>query len=105
MAFQRPLANNLDSDETRLASIASRWIPATQPHYGRRMADGYIKKTNPAVFNRGDFVDVTAAIEIASLGRSARERKTNVHFTFTRIVRLLTAEDLDEVFPIYFVLI
>ncbi|EIM87298.1 uncharacterized protein STEHIDRAFT_110545 [Stereum hirsutum FP-91666 SS1] len=83
-----------DSDETRLASICNRWIPSPPPPYGRKLDNGSIKRTSPAVFNRGDFVDVTAAIEIASIGRSIRDRKTDVHFTFTRIVRLHTAEEL-----------
>ncbi|EIM79106.1 uncharacterized protein STEHIDRAFT_116789 [Stereum hirsutum FP-91666 SS1] len=95
--FQQPLTSALDSDEARLAAMASRWTPTVSPPYGRKLGDGSIKKTNPAVFNRGDFVDVTAAIEIASIGRAAKDRKTNVHFTFTRVVRLLTAYDLNEI--------
>lgn len=87
----------VDSDGARLASISNRWAPSPPTPYGRKMPDGSIKKCSPAVFNRGDFVDVTAAIDIASIGRSVRERKTNVHFSFTRVVRLLTANEMTEV--------
>lgn len=95
--FQRPLMTVVDSDEARLASIASRWTPTTQTPYGRKLQDGSIKRCSSAIFNRGDFVDVTAAMDIASIGRSPRERRTNVHFSFTRVVRLLAADELTQV--------
>lgn len=87
----------VDSDAVRLASIASRWTPTSPVPYGRKLPDGSIKRCSPAIFNRGDFVDVTAAIDIASIGRSPKDRKTNVHFSFTRVVRLLTGDELTEV--------
>lgn len=87
----------VDSDAIRLASIASRWTPTSPVPYGRKLPDGSIKRCSPAIFNRGDFVDVTAAIDIASIGRAPKDRKTNVHFSFTRVVRLLTGDELTEV--------
>lgn len=49
------------------------------------------------IINPGDFVDVTATIDIVSIGKHPREKKTNVHFAFTRVVRLISGQDLAEV--------
>lgn len=51
------------------------------------------------IIGPGDFVDITATVDIVSVGRHIQDKRTDVHFAFTRVVRLLAAQDLIMVRP------
>lgn len=49
------------------------------------------------IIEPGDFVDVTATLDIVSIGRKPKDRRTDIHFAFTRIIRLMSRDDLGKV--------
>lgn len=46
------------------------------------------------IINPGDFVDITVTVDIVSIKKLPREKKVDVHFAFTRVVQLASAQDL-----------
>lgn len=86
-----------DTDDAQLRAVSSRWILSPQAAFARKLGDASLKRCSPMIIESGDFVDVTATLDIVSIGRKPRDRRTDIHFAFTRIIRLMSRDNLVKV--------
>lgn len=93
----KPSLDSCNTDESRLESISSRWGTMPSATYARKMADGALKRCSAMVISPGDFVDVTATVDIVSVRKGLGGKTIDVHFAFTRVVRLLPNQELLNV--------
>lgn len=91
------IPDSCTTDEERLEAISCRWRPIPPATYARKLDDDSLRRCSAMVISPGDFVDVTATVDIVSVGKHVRDKRTHVHFAFTRVVRLLPDKDLIEV--------
>lgn len=79
-----------------LAAINAKWRLDTSAVFGRRSSAGTLRACSPLTFSVGDFVDVTAILDIATITKNG-QNKSKVHFGFTSLIQLCAANRVELV--------
>lgn len=72
---------------------ASQFMPAPRLDMKKRLNDGTLVNISEGAFSIGDFVDVTASLEVVS----TRPNAVQVHFNLTSIILLMPALEMELV--------
>lgn len=83
----------MDND---LVSISTKWRLDGSTAFGRRTNAGSVRACSPLIYTTGDFVDVTAVLDIATLMKNGLT-KSKVHLSFTRVIQLCPADKVPSV--------
>lgn len=83
----------MDSD---LVAISSRWRLDASTAFGRRIPGGSVRVCSPLVYSAGDFMDITAILDIATITKNG-VTKSKIHLGFTRVIQLCQADKVSSV--------
>lgn len=73
--------------------MQSRWCIAEKLKLFKRNSEGKIVPCLPMVFRDGDFVEVTAHVDIVSRGKGSRGQH-DVHFVLEHLIQIKSKKDL-----------
>ncbi|KAI0050692.1 hypothetical protein FA95DRAFT_1603329 [Auriscalpium vulgare] len=96
---QRSVLTAADDILGNARAIDRQWRVVDKIKFGRRLTSGRVRTCNPLEFKDGDFVDVTATIEIASIRGRSGSSTAVMHCVPTTVIRLCPAADVPEKMP------
>ncbi|KAI0062087.1 hypothetical protein BV25DRAFT_1916378 [Artomyces pyxidatus] len=86
----------IDDPTGQTASFARQWRVTSKIALGRKVATGKVERCSPLVFSYGDFVDVTARVDIANVTTENDVPTVKVFFAPVTVIQLCKADDVPE---------
>ncbi|KAI0066308.1 hypothetical protein BV25DRAFT_1797647, partial [Artomyces pyxidatus] len=87
----------LDDPDGVVASMHRFWRVTEKIGLGRKLSNGHVERCSHLVFGSGDFVDVTARIEIANVQTEHGVPTVKVFLSPVTVVQLCKAKNVQEV--------
>ncbi|KAI0062395.1 hypothetical protein BV25DRAFT_1915946 [Artomyces pyxidatus] len=86
----------MDDPTRQAASVSKFWRVTTKIAFGRKTIEGRVERCNHRAFSPGDFIDVTARIDIANVRTKYDVNTLKVFLAPITIVQLCKAEDVNQ---------
>ncbi|KAI0063885.1 hypothetical protein BV25DRAFT_1914943 [Artomyces pyxidatus] len=87
----------LDDPTGEAAAVSQNWRVTSKISFGKKTADGGVQRCSYHILGPGDFVDVTARIDIASVHTEYNVPTIKVFLAPITIVQMCRAEDVPQV--------